>query len=71
MKTNELRAVARLLHIALGYDSREVRIGKMIESKYLDVRFLVADLQREGLLTDKGVSESQLLTGYTPSRGKG
>lgn len=70
MTINELRAVARILYIALGYESREVRIGRMLESKYLDVRLLAGNLQREGFLSDKGVNESVTLGGYSPPRGR-
>lgn len=70
MTINELRAVARLLHVALGYNSREVRIGEMLNSKYLDVRLLAGNLQREGFLSEKGVNETVTLDGYTPPRGR-
>lgn len=50
-------AVARALHIALGYESREVRIGLLKGSRYLDVRKIMARLVERNLVTESSVKE--------------
>lgn len=70
MTNNELKTVARLLRVALGYESREVRIGEMLASPYLDVRMLAQRLRDEGFMTESSVSEVLMLASYTPPRGR-
>lgn len=71
MKSSELITVARMLRIALGYESREVRIGALLNSPYLDVRMMAKQLEAEGFLKlDKGTCDDRIiLTQYSPPRG--
>ena len=69
MSPSELRTVARLLREALAYESREVRIGRIVNSPYLDVQMLAKRLQTEGYLNDHQVHDPMVLPNYTPPRG--
>lgn len=68
MQQSELLAVARMLREALGYESREVRIGKIRTSKYLDVRMLANQLTAAGLLQDATVREVMALPSHLPPK---
>lgn len=57
MNNHELRTVARLLRAALGYESREVRIGKILTSPYMDVRLMAKALTLHGYLDHHTVHE--------------
>ena len=70
MNQNEARTVARLVRIALGYESREVRIGQMLTSPYLDVRLLANRLKTEGYLGEATVNDVITLPDYSPPRGR-
>ena len=65
MTHSEEIAVARLLRTALGYESREVRIGRMKTDPSLEVRMLVAKLENRGWLMDKSMKE---LLNWDPKR---
>ena len=72
MKSSELITVARMLRIALGYESREVRIGALLNSPYLDVRMMAKQLEVEQFLSlEKATSDDRItLTQYSPPRGR-
>lgn len=58
MTASEELAIARLLREALGYESREVRIAKLKNSPYIDVRMIVSNLERRGLLSEHSVKDT-------------
>lgn len=58
MQTHELVTVARMLRIALGYDSREMRIDAIKKSKFLDVRGLAMRLQDAGHLKENSIDDT-------------
>lgn len=55
-------AAARALRIALGYESREVRIGELKQSRYLDVRKLMQRLEAHGVVEPHSIKEVLMLT---------
>lgn len=71
MKSSELITVARMLRITLGYESREVRIGNLLNSPYLDVRMMAKQLEAEKFLSlEKATCDDRItLTQYSPPRG--
>ena len=64
----ELQTIARLLRIAMGYESREIRIGAIMNSRYLDVTALGHRLEKAGLMTETSVKDQFTFGSYTPPR---
>lgn len=62
----EVVAIARLLRIALGYESREVRIGMIKASKFLDVRGLAMRLEAAGHLKENSVDDNVSVEDFHP-----
>jgi hypothetical protein len=54
MTDRDLVVITKILHIALGYGSREERIRAMIDSRDLDVGLLANSLRYRGLLLPTG-----------------
>lgn len=70
MTESELRTIARLLRIAMGYESREHRIGLIRQSKFVDVALLGQRLTAAGFLHDTTVNDTMTLVDYSPPRGR-
>lgn len=51
----QLRIVAKLLRIALGYESREVRIRALLNHKDAQIGWPAAQLRFSGYLRDHGI----------------
>lgn len=57
MTSGEELAIARMLRVALGYESREVKIGNLKNSPFLDVRQIMARLDARGLIGEASVKD--------------
>lgn len=64
----ELQTITRMLRTAMGYESREVRIGNLLNSRYLDVRAIAQRMEAEGLLTPTSVKDQFTFGSYTPQK---
>lgn len=53
----QLRIIARLLYMALGYESREVRIRAMLSTSDITVGLLATQLKFSGYLKPDGVEK--------------
>lgn len=54
----QLRIVARLLYMALGYESREVRIRALLGTNDVQVALLATQLKFSGYLNPTGVEKA-------------
>lgn len=57
LERSQLVTIARAIRTALSYDSREVRIHRLKHSRYIDVQFLMKELEGIGIVTDCSVGD--------------
>lgn len=51
----QLATVAKMLYIALGYESREKRIAALLDSPNLNVSMMARILKANGLMDEKSI----------------
>lgn len=55
---SQLLTIGRAIRVALGYDSREVKIYRMRHSRYVDVQLLMKQLESIGVVSRESVGDT-------------
>lgn len=61
---HDLVTIARALRIMAGYDSREMRIGALKNSKFIDVKALAMRLEDAGHLSENSINDMPTVEDY-------